>query len=201
MALDPGELRTGNPPAGVSLRAATPDDVEEVIARHHELLSDEADAYDEHHGPGVVGGATIVERELIGPEGPTRHLTRGEPMKMRARIRFDVAVNSPQVHFTVLAEDRTIAYQMRSVINREHASFAPGEEAEIEVGFTPHLAGGSYRFVFAVSTVDGRAILHQDLNGMLIYVSPQYGSGGIADLDATITLDGKVLTDHPDLSI
>jgi ABC-type polysaccharide/polyol phosphate transport system ATPase subunit len=175
-------------------------DVEEVIARHHEILS-EADGDPGEATDGVVGGVAVLHRELLGPDGPTNHLPPGVPTRLRARLRFAAAVDSPQVHFTVLAEDRTVVYEMRSALNRRHRTVAPGEEVDVDVAFTPQLAGGSFRLLLTVTSVDGRRILHRDDQGMLVYVPPPLGTSGVADLSATISLDGDVLTDHPDVTL
>ena len=175
-------------------------DVEEVIGRHHELLSEGGDG-GETHDEAVVGGVSITERELLGPDGPSNRLRKGEPTRLRAKLHFDIAIDSPQVHFTVLAEDRTVVYEMRSAINRRHRRFEAGDEAESEVAFTPQLAGGSFRFMLTVSSVDGRSIHHRDTTGMLLYVTPPLGTSGVADLAATISLDDEVLTDHPEVSL
>jgi hypothetical protein len=152
-------------------------------------------------GDGTVGGVTVLERALLGPHGPTSDLPRGVPVTLRARLRFDTEVDSPQVHFTVLAEDRTVVYEMRSRIGHTHRAFRAGEVADAEIAFTPQLAGGSFRFVLTVTSRDGRHVLHRDPSGLLVYVPPPLGTSGVADLDATITLDGEVLTDHPDVSL
>ena len=177
-------------------------DVEEVIARHHELLSDGGDAADASHADdGVVGGVSVVRRDLLGPDGPTHHLPPGVPVRLRAELQFDRPIESPQVHFTVLAEDRTVVYEMRSALNRAHRRFEAGDSATAEVAFTPQLAGGSFRFLITVTSLDGRQILHRDANGLLVYVTPPLGTSGVADLQASIALDGDVLTDHPEVEL
>jgi ABC-type polysaccharide/polyol phosphate transport system ATPase subunit len=172
-------------------------DVEDVIARHHALLSEDGGL----GGQGPVGGVTVIDRQLIGPDGVTDHLPPGIPARVRARLRFDVAADSPQVHFTVLAEDGTVVYEMRSVINRHHRQYDVGEEAEVDISFTPQLAGGSFRLLLTVSTRDGRQVLHRDDVGLFVYVPPPLGSSGVVDLAATIRLDGDVLSDHPQVEL
>jgi ABC-type polysaccharide/polyol phosphate transport system ATPase subunit len=172
--------------------------VEDVIARHHELMSDG----DDHPAADADAGAvTVLERGLLGPEGATNHLPPGIPATVTARLRFDSPTDSPQVHFTVLAEDGTVVYEMRSVINRHHRRYEAGEEARVEVAFTPQLAGGSFRLQLTVSSRDGRQVLHRDDIGLLVYVPPPLGSSGLADLAATIRLDGEVLNDHSDVNL
>ena len=172
-------------------------DVEEVIARHHQLLSDDADAA----GDDLHGGVSVVSRELVGPGGPASALPPGVPVTLRTRLRFDRDVDSPLVHFTVLAEDRTVVYEMRSRLGHGHRRFAAGTEADATVGFTPQLAGGSYRFLVTVTSNDGRGVLHRDETGLLVYVPPPLGTSGVVDLGATIALDDEVLTDHPDVRL
>ncbi len=168
-------------------------DVEDVIARHHALLSED----DGQAGvSGLAGAVSVVARQLIGPDGATDHLPPGVPAAVTARLRFDAPTDSPQVHFTVLAEDGTVVYEMRSVLNRQHRVYQAGEEAQVEIAFTPQLAGGSFRLLLTVSSRDGRQVLHRDETGLFVYVPPPLGSSGVADLAATIRLDGELLSDY-----
>jgi ABC-type polysaccharide/polyol phosphate transport system ATPase subunit len=171
-------------------------DVEDVIARHHALLSSD-DGYDDVPG----GTVSVIERQLLGPDGPTDHLPPGVPATVMARVRFHAAADSPQVHFTVLAEDGTVVYEMRSVIGRQHRRYEAGEEAQVEVSFTPQLAGGSFRLQLTVSDRDGRSVLHRDDMGLVVYVPPPLGSSGVADLRAAIRLDGQLLSDYSDVQL
>ena len=74
---------------------------------------------------------------------------------------------------------------MRSVLNRAHRSFRPGEVALAEVTFTPHLLGGTYRLVASVTSIDGRRILHGDTGGVEASAPTREAAGGLVDLDAT----------------
>jgi hypothetical protein len=122
-------------------------------------------------------------------------------VRLHYKLRFDMPVDSPQVHFTVVADDRTIVYEMRSVLNRHHRRFEAGTEAEGDISFTSNIAGGTYRFLLKVTSVDGRQIHYNDHTGMLVYISPELGASGVADLSATIALEGDVLNDYPDQSL
>ena len=93
-----------------------------------------------------------------------------------------------------------MAYEMRSEINRPHRRFEAGDEADVAIAFTPHVAGGSYRFLLSVTSLDGRTDLFRDQVGLVAYVSPAPGSSGVADLGATITLDGDVLNEYRDFA-
>lgn len=167
---------------------------EDVIAHHHELLSEDGTA-DEPSGGGA--GAELVERVLVDASGRRAHHPRqGDELAYRARIRFLRDVDSPQVIFYVLAEDGTLAYEMKTTIGRRHRSYACGEEATVEVRFAARLGGGTYRLSLSVTDADGREPLLQDHAGVAIYLAPPLGSGGIADLQADISLDGRPLSDH-----
>ncbi|MGI8663300.1 MAG: ABC transporter ATP-binding protein [Acidimicrobiales bacterium] len=176
-------------------------DVEEVIARHHELLSEGGDGGDSQQEEGVIGGVEVSFRELLGPNGPTSRLPRGVPSKLRVRLHFDITVDSPQIHFTVLAEDRTVVYEMRSVLNRSHQRYEAGDDADVEIDFTPQLAGGSFRFLLTVTSLDGRSVHHRDTMGMLVYVTPPLGTSGVADLQASIRLGEEILSDYPGVAL
>ncbi len=177
-------------------------DVETVIGRHHELLS--LGEGPNEHGHAIdgaqAGSVSLLSCDLHDEHGKTNQLFRGVPASLHARLRFDAPVDSPQVHLTVLTEDGSVAYEMRSVINRRHRRFAAGAEADVEVQLTPHLAGGSFRFVLTVTSIDGRTILFRNHPGLLAYVTPALGSSGVADLEATILLDGDPLDDYDNLT-
>ena len=170
---------------------------ESAIARHHELLSLEAveDTGLLREGD-MVGGVTILKRELFGPDGPMEVATQDVPLRLRALVRFDRPVDSPQFTFDVLTEDGTVAYEMRSEINRSHRQFETGDEAELDVEFTPLLGGGTYRLVLTVSSIDTRRVYCRDPAGLMIYLTPPLGTSGIAALDATIRLNGDVVSDY-----
>ncbi|MGI8663124.1 MAG: hypothetical protein ACR2LQ_07920 [Acidimicrobiales bacterium] len=71
--------------------------------------------------------------------------------------------------------------------------FAPGWERPVlvPVGATLALA--------AALEVYGRH--YRDTTGMLVYVTSPIGTSGLADLDATISLAGEVLSDYPDVAL
>jgi lipopolysaccharide transport system ATP-binding protein len=171
---------------------------EPAIARHHELLTLDA-SHDSGHSLDGFGAVAVLQRELLGPAGPTTTMEQQAPVRYRARLRFNAAVESPQVWFQVLAQDGTLAYEMKTAIGRPYHLYQSGEEAEVDVGFMPRLGGGSYRLALSVTSLDGRSTLHADHEGMLVYLAPPLGTAGIADLEATISLDGRCLTEHEPL--
>ena len=173
---------------------------EPAIARHHELLTVDA-AAESQLGSGPVGLVHLVDRELVGPAGATATMDQRTPLRLRTRLRFDAAVDSPQVWFQVLAQDGTLVYEMKTAIGRAYRQFAAGEEAELEIDFTPRLGGGTYRLHVSVTTLDGRSVLCRDPEGVLFYVSPPLGTAGVADLEAAIALDGRCLTEHDSLML
>jgi len=170
-------------------------DIEEVIARHEELLSLQgtAEGIDAAGEAGEAGGVSILERRLLGPDGPTDRLEPGVPVRLTTRLRFDVELDSPQVHFTVLGDDGAIAYQMRSVLNRSHRSFRAGDVVDADVTFTPHLTGGPFRLLLTVTSIDGRRILHRDNTGIQVHAAAAASGTGFVDLDASFRIGDDAL--------
>jgi ABC-type polysaccharide/polyol phosphate transport system ATPase subunit len=160
--------------------------VEDAIARHHELLSAPEDTLDLGQPIRVLG------RELIGPNGPSSHLTPGEQLHYRARLRFDKPVSHPQVWFSVLTEDGVVAYSCFTPIGKEWREFAAGEDVAVDVDFRCGLAGGSYRMGLIVTDRQGEYHLLSDTGGMLVYVAPVLGTVGVAELEGRIAVDGLV---------
>jgi ABC-type polysaccharide/polyol phosphate transport system ATPase subunit len=172
---------------------------ESVIARHHELLSEESGSAG---GPGLVGGAVrVVERSLHRAGGGDAHAVgQGDDLVARFRLRFETDVESPHLFFRILSEDGQLAYSMQTTIGQLHRRFRAGEESSIEVAFTPRLGGGgTYRTSLVVTDTSGMASLAADDGGLLFYVTPRLGVIGPADLDAAIRVDGTVLSDHAPL--
>lgn len=186
-------------------RAELDADAETVIARHHELLTADAAAQAEGRGEDpdghhVAGGVTVLERHLHGAQGPGRPLQQGRSLHLALRVRFDRPADSPQVVFQVLTEDGRLAYEMKSVLTQRYRAFEAGEEAEVEVAFVARLAGGTYRVLTVITSVDGRSVLWYDPVGTLIYLAAPYGVAGVADLGAQIRVDGRDIGDYQALA-
>ena len=122
-------------------------------------------------------------------------------MKVKATVQFDVAVDSPMLNFVVIGEDGSLVYEMRTVVDRKHRSFEAGTKLDAEVTFTHRLGGGTYRLLMNVMSTDSRDVLFRDRDGLVLYVPPPIGTAGVAHLEATITLDGEVMTDHPSVML
>jgi len=177
--------------------------VEEVIARHHALLSDATEALPAPSAEGevTVAGVRVVHRELVGPDGTSGDVVRGGTARLRFRLVFDVPAIDPRVHLSVLAEDRTVVYETSAALSGAGRRVEVGDEIAAEATFSARLNGGSFRLMLTVASDDGRQVLHRDTNGLLVYIPPVLGTSGLADLDATIALAGSVLTDHPQVSL
>ena len=179
-------------------------DAETAVARHHELLSLDAqvDGVSGDHTPGVVvGGVTKVHQEVVGVDGSAQHAHQDEPLLLRQRWRFEREVDSPQIYFSVLADNGILVYEMKTAIGRPYRSVRAGEEVDVEIAFTPRLGGGTFRLLTVMTDVNGRDVLHRDHGGHLLYLAPRLGSAGFADLDATIRIDGDLMTDHASLQL
>jgi hypothetical protein len=168
---------------------------EEVIARHHQLMTVDADEGD---GSAV---ATIHDRELVGPAGPTHNPASGESFVYRATVRFHQEVDTPQVFFQVRGEDGTLAYSIQTRLDRATAIYGPGSEAVIEVPFEARLGAGTFRLCLALTDRLGRNALALDPSDFMIYVDPTPGIGGIADLSAALYVDGEHLSEFGSLAL
>lgn len=168
---------------------------EDVIGRHHELLSrvDEA--------PDGFSGATIdvLSRRLEGPEGATHHPAQGSDVVYRAALRFNRAVDSPQFFFRVTSEEGVICYQVETEINRRWARIEAGQVVELSVEFSVRLGGGTYGVGLIVSDRQAREVLLSDPTGLSMYVSPRVGTIGIADLGARLRVGDIELSQQRDL--
>lgn len=175
-------------------------DTETAISRHHELLSidaaEHAAANGGHPEDGHAGGATILERQLIGPRGPTNHPHQDDLVTYRVTIRFDRPIDSPQIFFHIDTELGTSAYGMATQVGQPWRQFVAGETVTTDVVFQPRLGGGTYRLVIVITDRDGRRTLFADDAGTLMYIAPRIGSTGIADIQATIAVDDHELTNH-----
>lgn len=158
---------------------------EEAIAVHDDLLArGEDDA-----GPAVVA---LVGRSVTDSEGrPVEELSPWLRHHLRYQLRFAAVVESPQVHFTVTTERGDVAYQIFSTVGDRNRAYGPGDEVELDVAFTARMVGGTYHCTMQVLDVQGRRVLGHDAEGVLVRVGGRPGISGIADLDATVAVDGK----------
>jgi ABC-2 type transport system ATP-binding protein len=165
---------------------------EDAIASYHDLLAGT-------NGEGE-GAVRLVDHELTHGDGSRIAAAHQDDLlRYRARLRFEEPVESPQLHFRVIAEDGTLAYGMQTEIGGHWRSFAAGEEATVEVLFRVRLAGGNYQIATRVTDTDMSTTLVHDQAGPSFFVTPRLGTLGISDLDATITIDGVRRTDHGSL--
>jgi ABC-type polysaccharide/polyol phosphate transport system ATPase subunit len=168
-------------------------DTDEAIARQHQLLTTA------HADNGGTGSAVqVLDRELVGPDGPTSHVSPDDDVRYRAHLHFNRDVDSPQMLFQVFAQDGTFVYELRT-FNRRWRQFAAGDVATIEVPFQPRLGGNTYRFVLHVLDHSGNEHLYTDSLGVLMYVPRRPGTVALADLDAAMTVDSEQLNTDPDL--
>jgi ABC-2 type transport system ATP-binding protein len=167
---------------------------EEAIARYHELL---VTAVDEDEG----GQVRIAGRELVrsdsAPVGTAQH---DDLLTYRVVLRFERSVESPQLIFWVIAEDGTVVYGMRTTVGESWRSFSAGEQATVTVQFHPRFGGGgTFQVAVIVTDTDASTRLLHDHDGPSFFVVPRPGTVGVADLDATITIDGECRTNHRSL--
>lgn len=171
---------------------------ESVIARHHELLSDEAG----HAAPGTPGPVQVVARSLHNEGGDAHAVAQDDELVARFTLAFEADVDSPHLFFRILSDDGQLAYSMQTTIGQRHRTFRAGETTDIEVAFRPRLGGGgTYRTSLVVTDTSGVQVLANDEGGLLFYVTPRLGVIGPADLGATIRVDGATLSDHAPLLI
>ncbi|HEV3351772.1 MAG TPA: ABC transporter ATP-binding protein [Acidimicrobiales bacterium] len=169
-------------------------ETEGAIDRYHEQLSAEPGESEEtartERRHVFVGGATILDRALVGPDGPAHYLDRDAPVEFRARVRFEQPTADPVFGFQILSEEGSVAYGCHTEVGLHHRSFAAGEEADVRIRFVPRLAGGSYRAMCSVVSANGRGLLADDHRGVVFFVDRRPGVYGAADLGGSLTVDG-----------
>jgi ABC-2 type transport system ATP-binding protein len=171
--------------------------VEDAISRHHEMLSEEAETRPAAIGDyRFVGGIDVLERELMGPNGPTNYVRSGDPLLLRLRVRFERAVENPRFGFVIRAQDGTIAYMRHTPIGLDHRSVKAGQEVTVELQFVCRLGGGTYRITDSVATSNALEVLHDDATGLTFQVEHTHGAEGIADLEGRLVVDGEHVTEN-----
>lgn len=163
---------------------------EEAIARYHEVLATDDDE-------ALSGRVRVVDRALLADGRPAESVFQDQTLTYRTVLRFEQPVDSPQLMFSVVAEDGVHAYGMFTTIGDGWRTFSAGEEATVEVTFRTRFGGGgTFRIATMVVDNDGKDYLLQDHNGPSFYVPPKLGVTGVADVDATIYIDGVPRTLH-----
>jgi ABC-2 type transport system ATP-binding protein len=168
---------------------------EVAIGRYHELLN---------LGDEIEAGAAVhvVERALLVDGAPVQAIDQDSMVTYRTTLRFEREIDGPQLVFGIVTEDGSLAYGKHTTIGDGWRSFSAGEEATVEVAFWPRLGGGG-TFRIAVSVMDdaGKETLFQDRAGPSFYVPPRLGVTGVADLEASILIDGVSRTAHTPLRL
>lgn len=168
---------------------------DEAVARYHEVMSYSDDDPD--------GGRKvhIDHPVLIGDGGPTHHPEPGEQLEYAATLRFHDRIDSPHIQFRITTEEGILVYTIRTVVGRTWRRFEPGDSADIRIPFQARLGGGSFRIALTVFDKDGREIIASHTPGLLMYMAPKLGTWGVADLDASISVDTESLSDHGSILI
>ena len=174
---------------------------EQAISHHHALMSDTHPATGRTVNDGLAGPVEIVSRQLESGAGSAHHPEPGDWVVYRVGLRFNRAVDSPHFEFRVTSQEGVVAYEMRTAFDRDWRQFEAGDTAEIEIPFCARLGGGTFHLTLSVFDRFGRQLLATDPTGTAMFLSPRLGSGGIADLEATIKAGDERLSDHKPLLI
>jgi ABC-type methionine transport system ATPase subunit len=162
-------------------------DTSDAINVHFDLLSRQR-----HRDADTVDtlAVEVIDREIIGPTGPTHHLPYDGAATYRARLLFHRAVERPQIQLQVFTSG-VFVYERRTISGLSR-TFEPGEVVQIEVPFQQHLGAATFRF--ALNVLDnGGAPLYTDHLGLLVYAAPERpGATGLVDLEADIVVDGEL---------
>jgi ABC-2 type transport system ATP-binding protein len=168
-------------------------DTETAIAKYYEQIASETQHEEEARSGQahmLLGGVTILERELLGRQGAVKVATRGERLELRLHVRFDRAIESPMFGMDLFGEGGQHVYGIHTPVNYSHRTYEAGEEADLKVTFTPRLGGGTYRLTSQVMTMDGRGVLATDQSGLYLFLDGIPWVSGLADLDGIPTIDG-----------
>jgi len=168
---------------------------DEAVARYHEVMSYSEDS------PDAQRRAYIDHPVLVGDSGPTHHPESGERLEYTATLRFHDRIDSPHIQFMISTEEGILVYTVRTVVGRAWRCFEAGESAQIRVPFEARLGGGSYRIALFVYDKNGRELIVSHTPGILMYMAPKLGTWGIADIDASISVDTDILSDHGSILI
>ncbi len=159
---------------------------EGALARHHELLTSDADSAE--YARGTV---RVENRQLLKLDGsPAGTVQQDSAMIYRVELHFDESVESPQVLFQVYAEDGTFVYQMQTPLGESWRTLSAGAIATLDVTFLPRFGGGgTFRNVVVVTSIDTSVTYVRD-DGLAYFVEPRIGAAGLSDLEAKIAIDG-----------
>lgn len=179
---------------------------EQAIAHHHALMS--AGLMSAGHptagnteGDSLASPVEIVSRQLESGGGSAHHPEPGDWLAYRVGLRFNRPVDSPHFEFRVTSQEGVVAYEMRTAIDRDWRRFEAGDTTEIDIPFCARLGGGTFYLTVSVFDRFGRQLLATDPIGTAMFLSPRLGSGGLADLEATINAGDERLSDQKPLLI
>jgi len=161
-----------------------------AIARFHQLL---AGADDEDPAAMV----RVLSRKLVDHHGASvDNVDQDQFVTYKMVLRFEVPIDGPGIIFRVVGGDGSLAYSMQSALGDRWRKYDAGEEAEVQVGFRLRLGGGG-TFHINSDVVDSEGtVLLSDPSGPSFFVPPLLGVTGPADLEASISMDGDLRTNH-----
>ena len=153
---------------------------DEGVAVHHRLL--------EHgDGPSAARRATVHGRRLTDADGdPVEQVASGSWCRLVVGVAFEQGADSPQAHFTLHDAAGEVVYELYTRVGEPYRRYAAGERATVEIGFRAALAAGEYVATTQVLGLDGRDVLCQDAEGVVLRVTADRAVEGTVDLDAQL---------------
>ncbi|MGH9275963.1 MAG: ABC transporter ATP-binding protein, partial [Acidimicrobiales bacterium] len=169
----------------------------EAIGVHHDLLAHEQQDHVPLHERSARDTVRVEHVSLQGESGASGMLQNGELARLHVQLEFLDDTESPQALFMVRSEDRTLVYRFQSTFGTDGRTYAAGAKADLVVEFTAR-AGGGGTFTAEVSVTDkaGRNVLGKSGAATAFYVPPRLGNLGVADLEASLLLDGVDIGQH-----
>ena len=161
-------------------------DTNEAVGVYHDVLGETRDLVEEgqyFEGRTVDPRVAVEEFELLGPDGePSRHLTTGDDMTARLRVRFVRETVDPIAVLNVTAEGGVLVYATTTPWTGA-GRYAEGARAEFTARFQARLVPGSYTARVGLMTADN-SLLTPKGRPLLFYVNGPPGTKGFADLGA-----------------
>lgn len=167
-----------------------------IVLRHGRLVfaGDIEPAIDVHEKSVIAGtlkgagdAVDIVERGFVGHDGDHLHASYDEPIRVSLRLRFNKSVADPVIALGAVTSTGMFAGFDTTLVGDAWRTFAPGEEATVEVAFPARFGRGSYRILVDVkSRTAGQRLARSD--DLIITMTERAGSLGIADVCAQIEL-------------
>lgn len=178
-------------------KIAASGDVDTVVDRYHAMLSSRESGAPKTKLEGPDAGrygtfeGRITTCSITGADGIAQSaFNRGDKLTLAINTLFETAVEKPIIGYIISKSDGARAYTTNTLWRGiDLGNVTAGTSIDFESEFTAHLCGGEYHVTLAIAHADASRFYDWWERAATFVVADDKGAQGIADLQASVTVD------------